>query len=370
VIGMTRFLFNVWTLAAKDLRLLLRDPVALFWVFGFPLLFALFFGSVLKAGFDQETSPLSVAVVDSAHDAASAQLLHALERSGLALHEQSASEAQTSVRRAKAVAYLEIPAAFVEQRRSIGLGVDPAHRVEAAIVEGLLQAALRSLFAPPSAQAAVSAPSIHTLRVASTRDDRPSGFMLAFPAMILWGVLGCAATFAVSIVAERTSGTLVRLRAAPMTRFTILAGKAAACFISCTLSALALGALGVVALGVELHDPGKLMIALASTAVAFTGITIALSVLGRTEQSVAGAGWATLIVMAMLGGAMVPLSFMPKWLVQLSDASPVKWGILALEGASFRSFSWAELAEPLSMLLGVGGIAFALGGYALGRQES
>ena len=36
----------VWTLAIKDLRLLVRDRVSLFWVLAFPLLLALFFGSM------------------------------------------------------------------------------------------------------------------------------------------------------------------------------------------------------------------------------------------------------------------------------------------------------------------------------------
>ena len=37
-------------IAGKDLSLLWRDRVALFWVVGFPIVFALFFGSVMKTG--------------------------------------------------------------------------------------------------------------------------------------------------------------------------------------------------------------------------------------------------------------------------------------------------------------------------------
>ena len=39
---------SVIILALKDLRILWRDPVRLFWVLGFPLLMALFFGSVFS----------------------------------------------------------------------------------------------------------------------------------------------------------------------------------------------------------------------------------------------------------------------------------------------------------------------------------
>src|SRR5690606_21000633 len=58
-------------LALKDLRLLARDPVALFWVFGFPVLFALFLGGVVRAGLRGETGPLELVVVDAAETPAS-----------------------------------------------------------------------------------------------------------------------------------------------------------------------------------------------------------------------------------------------------------------------------------------------------------
>ncbi len=88
---------------------------------------------------------------------------------------------------------------------------------------------------------------------------------------------------------------------------------------------------------------------------------MSLSVLGRTEQAVSGAGWSSLIVLAMIGGAMVPPSVMPDWLLQLSNLSPVKWGIWALEGATWRALSWSELLQPLSMLSAFGLASFAAG---------
>ncbi|MCP4512453.1 MAG: ABC transporter permease subunit, partial [Fuerstiella sp.] len=53
---------------------------------------------------------------------------------------------------------------------------------------------------------------------------------ISFPQAMMWGVLGCVAGFAVSIVRERTMGTMLRLKVAPITQFQILAGKALACF--------------------------------------------------------------------------------------------------------------------------------------------
>jgi hypothetical protein len=86
-----------------------------------------------------------------------------------------------------------------------------------------------------------------------------------------------------------------------------------------------------------------------------------VSVLGRTETAVAGAGWGLFIIMAMLGGGMVPLIAMPGWMRQLSSASPVKWAILSLEGAIWRDFTLMEMMLPAGILVGVGVVTFAAG---------
>jgi ABC-2 type transport system permease protein len=195
-------------------------------------------------------------------------------------------------------------------------------------------------------------------------------FDIVFPSVVSWGLIGCAACFAVSLVSERTRGTYVRLRALPLSRRVVLAGKALSSLIANLAVASILTCVGVLAFGVQVPNPLKLGIALTVTALCFVGITMALSVLGRTEQAVAGAGWATLLVMAMLGGGMVPLSLLPEWLLDLSHLSPVKWAILALEGASWRDFSAAELAVPCAVLLGVGVVSFVVGACVFESTET
>ena len=86
-----------------------------------------------------------------------------------------------------------------------------------------------------------------------------------------------------------------------------------------------------------------------------------LSVLGKTEQAAGGIGWAVLLVMAMTGGGMIPLMFMPGWLRTVSHISPVKWAILSMEGAIFRGFSIQEMMLPCGILVGMGVLCFAIG---------
>ncbi len=46
----------------------------------------------------------------------------------------------------------------------------------------------------------------------------------------------------------------------------------------------------------------------------FVGFMMLVASLGKTEQTAAGAGWAILMPLSMLGGAMVPLFVMPQWM--------------------------------------------------------
>jgi ABC-2 type transport system permease protein len=86
-----------------------------------------------------------------------------------------------------------------------------------------------------------------------------------------------------------------------------------------------------------------------------------ISSFGKSEQAVAGAGWALLMPMAMLGGAMVPQFLMPSWMLTLSNISPIKWAILGLEGAVWRGFSASEMLLPVAVLLSFGGVCFLIG---------
>jgi len=105
------------------------------------------------------------------------------------------------------------------------------------------------------------------------------------------------------------------------------------------------------------------------TLLCFVGLMMFICTLGRTEQSVGGAGWAILMMMAMIGGGMVPLVFMPSWLRPFSHISPVKWSIFALEGAIWRNFSLTEMINPCLVLLAIGTTAFLLGVVMLRRQD-
>jgi ABC-type multidrug transport system permease subunit len=340
----------MFLIARKDLRLLLRDHMALFWVFVFPIGFALFFGSIMKAGVDADVAPMTVALVFESDEPITEQIENTLREAGLTTRRQKLDEAKRAVQRAEATAFVRIPE---DPAADIELGVDPSRRAEGSMLRGLVQSA----FMPKTP----GLPQIVTTRIEAEAAGPRSGYEIVLPSMLIWGLIGCVATFAIALVAERTTGTLLRLRAAPISRLTILGGKSLACALTCAFDLGALTVVSALAFGVTIADPLKFLAVLLACTLCFTGLMMSLSVLGRTEQAVSGAGWSSLIVLAMIGGAMVPPSVMPDWLLRLSNLSPVKWGIWALEGATWRAFQWSELAQPLAMLILFGLASFAAG---------
>jgi ABC-2 type transport system permease protein len=422
----------VLAIALKDLKLLARDKSGFFWVLVFPLLIALFFGSVFAGG--ESRAPMPIAVVDEDGSAFSHSMAAELAKSeALHVHGMSLDSARTAVRRGRLTAYVLFPKGSgqslgfgsANDSSSIELGLDPSRRAEAGYLKGLVTQALFSslmgsftleapgreaireriasieadttiaatrrgelaLFyrnldqmlgsldrveraAPDSAAPRSAGPRIRTRDMTAETAEPRSPFEVTFPSAVMWALIGVCMSFAISIVHERLTGTLLRLRLAPISRTQVLLGKALAAFLA------AMGATGLLltfaslVLGVRITNPPALLAALAASAFCFVGIMMVISTLGRTHQAVSGAGWAILLVMSMTGGGMIPLIAMPSWMVTLSHFSLVKWGVLAVEGAIWRGFSWSEMALPLGILVAVGALGLAIGAQRLERAQS
>lgn len=410
---------NVIALAGKDLKLLLRDKPGFFFTFFFPVLYASFFGFIMGGMGDSPS--IKVAVVDEDDTPGSRAFVEKLAASAeIRVWQTDRQTAVNVVRRGKYPAYLIVPEGFgdayerplVKGFPEVETGMDPSRKAEQGLLQGVLAKYLfqqianvytnpdnarkligESLAAvredpeiDPIAKAALLTflPALDRFLVdlpqdegqakidfanfgvrsveVSREDHRPkTAFDITIPQGIVWALLACSASFGISLVTERTKGTLVRLRMLPITGRDILSGKALACFATTLGVTVALMVFARLAFGVRPDSVPLLVLAIVCVCLCFVGIMMFLSVLGRTEQSAAGVGWAILMVMAMIGGGMLPLAFMPAWMQTISHVSPIKWSIYALEGAIWRGFSANEMMLPCAILLGIGAACFAIG---------
>jgi ABC-2 type transport system permease protein len=402
-------------LAQKDLRVLTRIRMAVFFTVAWPVLVAVMFGFAF-GGPPEDAAALGVALVDEDASEGSRAFVARLADSGFFdLAPMSRADAETAVRRGQRSAYLVIRKGFSERSermfygepREIEVGTDPSRKAEAAMIEGLLMKVAaedmqRALGDPTSSRAMVdqalenlrgapaapgglqrfleelktflgSQPSggfggaqwqplkVTPAEVAGDRRGPTNAFQVTFPQGVLWGLLGCVMSFAISLSSERTRGTFVRLEMSPLSRAQILGGKALACVVSMSVVQALLYLIGYAVFGVQPASWPLLILASLAATIAFTGLMMLVATFGRNEQAVSGLGWALLMPLSMVGGGMIPQFLMPGWMATLGNISPVKWTILAIEGAVWRQFSLAEMALPCGILVAVGLVSFVLG---------
>ncbi|MGQ0735640.1 MAG: ABC transporter permease [Acidobacteriota bacterium] len=140
-----------------------------------------------------------------------------------------------------------------------------------------------------------------------------------------------------------------------------MVGNALAEFASISLVQLMLFAIGVAVFDVSPSSYPLLVLSCMCASAGFVGFMMMIASLGKTEQAVAGDGWAMLMPMAPFGGAMMPQFIMPGWMQTIGTVSPINWAIQAIEGAVWRGLSLPEMLAPLAALLAFGAVCFAVG---------
>jgi len=420
---------KIVAMAAKDIQILFRDKLGFFFTVFFPLMMAIFFGAMfanLSRG--PAGIPVALVDEDrtsgSERFAARLETAEAID-----LDRIPREQALDQVRRGQTAVVVILGPGFgtaldnpFRLTPEVELGVDPTQFAAAGMVRGiLLEAAGAELqafmsdpartqatneqnrrlieqFAPPSparddfltfidlsarvpalvAQLGLDGAGtggvgggfgppleIEQTEVQAERRGPTNSYATSFAQAMLWVLIGGSVSFSMSIAIERGRGTLMRLLVSPITTRHLLAAKGLACLTTTLVTSTALITLGITVFGVKPTSYPLLALALLSASICFCGIMMALSVIGKTEQAAAGVGWGIALPFSMLGGGMVPLFLMPEWMQRLGNISPMKWALVAYEGAIWRGFTVNEMLLPCAVLIAIGVIAFSVGASRL-----
>jgi len=416
---------TILAMMVKDLKLLARDRMGSIFTFIFPLVMAIFFGTIFS-GTGPASRALTLALVDEDGTPESRAFADTLGASPeFQIEPMTREAAREAVRLGRRTAYVALPPGFGEARRrmfygeppEIEVGLDPSREAEGGMIQGLLtrhlsqqmqelfgrgdrmeawieetrasldtarglpaerratiqrffgelgrfQASIRDSGAGADSGRAGGGwqpARFRTADIARVRRGPRNAYDVSFPQGVMWAVLSTAYGFALSLVMERTRGTLVRLRMAPISRGQILLGKAGGCLFTIVTVSTVLLLIGALVFNVRPNSWGLLAAAVLSSAIGFVGIMMLISVMGRSQRGVSGLGWAAMMAMSMTGGAMVPLFVMPPWMQTASQISPVRWGIIAIEGAIWRDFTVQQMLLPCAILVAIGVVGFAVG---------
>jgi ABC-2 type transport system permease protein len=404
--------------AAKDIKLFLRDRRALLFTLAAPIAIATFFGFLFSGNGSSERTKIPVLAADEDRSEVSRALVKGLAGDeALEVRAATAFEAREAVRKGKATVGLVVPKGFGDAaakalfrggaKPELDLLYDPSHWGEMGMVRGLLtqhamEAVTQAAFNGEAGRRAIgdalaSAESstalepgdrkalTDMLRGVATWQDRIqaephgeaaqagglsipfqakeeavtsgtgvayNGYAHSFAGMGIQWILFTAIELGAGILLERQRGLWKRLRSAPLSRFTLLLGKAAGGTATALFCLAGTFGFALLFLEVRIHGSvaGFLALCLASSLMA-AAFGLMIAALGRTVAATRGLSVLAVLLLTMLGGGWVPSFLFPAWMQKLTLAIPTRWAVDGLDGVTWRGLGLGYALAPAGVLL-------------------
>ena len=376
-------------IAAVELRRFLRDRSNIFFVFIFPFLLILLLGSQFGAGSGQArvaiagpSSALSEAlgaeltsagahVVAGSEDATRADLSRGRTDVGLFLDEAAAKafDAGQPAELDVVMASQSSAQAVIQQVRTAvqAVGLERA-RVAALTGAGIPEGQARQALDRAAAQVAVPAVEIVDIDAAVQEFRGLGQFDLGASQQVLLFVFLSSLAGAATLIQSRRFGVVGRVMSAPVSSGQIVAGQALGRF------AIALVQGGVIMVGTALLfgvDWGNPwlsgLVLVIFCAVAAAAAMIVGSVVDN-DTAASGVGVGGGLVLAGLGGCMVPPEIFPDALGAVSFATPHRWAYEAFATIQRQEGTLGDILPQLGVLAGMAALLLLVGAGLLRRS--
>lgn len=389
----------MWAMAAKEFSVVLRDRGAMLTLFLSPIAFIVVMSLALGqsfAGLD-ESDPVQVLAVDEDGDEAAETLLEGLSGGeGISIvtevegHEVSLAQAERLVRDGEYPMALIIPSDYTDRARDdgraqTGVIADPSassqtmQPLEAAVSATSATVASRHHTAELLGEQVEEEPDPERREALQGRIDDlsedadevlaqadvelpsgseppvyPSVYQQNVPGYTIMYVFFIVTTMAGAILTERREGTFPRLLSAPVPRWRLLVGKIAPYLVIALAQVGLLTAFGNVVFGMELGDqPLALVPVTLALALCAVSLGVLLAAYARTDAQVSGLGTILILVLAALGGCMVPLVFMPDFMSDLAAFTPHGQALIAFQDVMVRGAGVMDVLPATGVLTGV-----------------
>jgi len=179
-----------------------------------------------------------------------------------------------------------------------------------------------------------------------------NGYAHSFAGMAIQFLLFAMANIGVEMLLERQRGLWSRLRSAPISKTTLLLGKAVSGALISLLILLVSFGFAMLAFKVRIHGSvlGFFGISIACAVMASTfGLLVAA--LGNSPATARGVTTLAVLMMVMLGGAWVPTFIFPAWLQQFTLIVPVRWAVDGLDAMTWRGIGLSGAMMPVLILI-------------------
>jgi ABC-2 type transport system permease protein len=380
---------RVLAIAGVELRRFLKDRSNIFFVFIFPLLLVVVIGAQFGGG--GSTGRVAVAAEDSTLRTA---LVEVLEDDGLTVTFADADGVREQVARGRTDAGVFIDAAAATAYTAgegVRLEVVPsaqsqsqatvqrirtaaeAVRVEQAQVVVLTERGVTADDAQAALEAARESVTGPTLRVESVNEIQQefSGlgqFDLGASSQLLLFVFLSSLAGSVTLIQARRQGVIARTLAAPVSTAQALGGQALGRFVIALFQGAYIMGATALLFGVDWGNIWLSLTVLTVFSTVAAGAAMLVGALMDNEGAASGVGIGAGLVLAALGGCMMPLEFFPDTMRTIANITPHAWAYEAFAEIQRQEGTLADILPQLGVLLGMALVLLALGTWALRRS--
>lgn len=165
-----------------------------------------------------------------------------------------------------------------------------------------------------------------------------------------------------TIFQERRNKTFDRIRVAPLSEREILGGKILGIFLIALLQFLMIVLFTAIFYRVKWGDSILgIIIMIFSSVLAFSGLSILLASLTKSEEQIGNIGPALSMIFGFLGGSMWPVFAFPNWLNIISKFTPNRWAIDGFSKLMYQEGGVILIIPEVLVLLLMALIFFSLG---------
>ena len=177
--------------------------------------------------------------------------------------------------------------------------------------------------------------------------------LFATPGILLQNAFSSALQSGTSIVTDIDTGFLQKMLVTPVSRSAILLGRLTSDAFRVLVQSIIILALAY-ALGATVVTgiPGILLMLLtiAFFGLAWSGISLALGLRTKSAESVFGIGAFLTFPLLFMSTALTPLSLMPAWIQNVSNANPISYTVDAVRVLMLTGFDWTTILSAYAVI--------------------
>lgn len=424
-------MYKLWATIVKDIQILTRDKLGLVFMFAMPIVLAIVITAVQNSTFEMlNTNRVPMLLCNKDTGDAGRQLTGAIQKAGMFdLKEVEANKTiadiSTRMHAKDAVIAIVIPADFTHKMigkadeiaakalKNMGMSVDSTkknndtldaitllyhpvlqesfrHSIQGALKSSLQvvqsKLVLKSIYytinekqLPDSLENEMLSNQVPINEVPVSRDGSrniPNASQHNVPAWTIFAMFFIVISLGGSVVREKLNGSFIRLKTLPTNYIVALLSKQLTYLAVTVIQAAVVFAIGVwlfPSMGLpRLNMPADLTGLFLVTLICgwcAVSFAIMIGVFAQTQEQSNGTGAVSIVLMAAIGGLLVPSFAMPDSFQFVMKLSPLHWCLEAYYGLFLEGGKLRDVVLNIIPLLGITGVIQLITLYGLKRKN-